>query len=382
MVGLVIVVRPGAGGAVRAAWTSGSNGTRAGSSTTACSRQAPSTGSAPTSSAATSMTGSSGARGSRFTSSVLVSVIVVPVGLSSAPRSPAIVGGLGRQRADARHRHLSRLPAPDPGPGASSPPWVPGSRNAVIAIAFTTWSPYARIARAEALTIRNSEFILAARMQGASTARHPLSVTSCRCACPSVIVRLTLDMAGIILTAAGLGFLGLGAQPPTPEWGAMISTGRQFLLDQWWVPTVPGHRDLRRQPGLQPARRRAARRARSEERSVTRAGRSSLRARDIGTRPSDVLLQRSRTCWRRGPSRDAQGRRRGGARRELRARAREARHRRRVRLRQVPDRPRDPAADPTATVDVSARGAGVRRHRSAERRRAHDARAFAASASR
>ena len=115
----------------------------------------------------------------------------------------------------------------------------PGLENAVLAIALTTWSPYARIARAEALTIRNSEFIMAARVQGASTVgilyRHvmPLCLSS-------VIVRLTLDMAGIILTAAGLGFLGLGAQPPTPEWGAMISTGRQFLLDQWWVPTVPG----------------------------------------------------------------------------------------------------------------------------------------------
>ena len=115
----------------------------------------------------------------------------------------------------------------------------PGLENAVLAIALTTWSPYARIARAEALTIRNSEFIMAAKVQGASTGgilfRHvmPLCVSS-------VIVRLTLDMAGIILTAAGLGFLGLGAQPPTPEWGAMISSGRQYLLDQWWIPTVPG----------------------------------------------------------------------------------------------------------------------------------------------
>jgi peptide/nickel transport system permease protein len=56
----------------------------------------------------------------------------------------------------------------------------------------------------------------------------------------SVIVRVTLDMAGIILTAAGLGFLGLGAQPPTPEWGAMISSGRQYVLDQWWVAAAPG----------------------------------------------------------------------------------------------------------------------------------------------
>ena len=115
----------------------------------------------------------------------------------------------------------------------------PGIENAVLAIAVTTWSPYARIARAEVLTIRNSEFIMAAQAQGASTfrilRRHvvPLCLAS-------VIVRLTLDMAGIILTAAGLGFLGLGAQPPTPEWGAMISSGRQFLLDEWWVPTMPG----------------------------------------------------------------------------------------------------------------------------------------------
>ncbi|NBB69566.1 MAG: ABC transporter permease subunit [Alphaproteobacteria bacterium] len=115
----------------------------------------------------------------------------------------------------------------------------PGIENAVLAIALTTWAPYARIARAEALTIRNSEFILAARVQGASTFRILKSHVVPLCL-SSVIVRLTLDMAGIILTAAGLGFLGLGAQPPTPEWGAMISTGRQHLLDQWWVPTMPG----------------------------------------------------------------------------------------------------------------------------------------------
>ena len=55
-----------------------------------------------------------------------------------------------------------------------------------------------------------------------------------------MIVRVTLDMAGIILTAAGLGFLGLGAQPPQPEWGAMIASGRRFLIDFWWVATMPG----------------------------------------------------------------------------------------------------------------------------------------------
>ena len=115
----------------------------------------------------------------------------------------------------------------------------PGLENAVLAIALTTWSPFARIARAETLTIRNAEHILAARVQGASAARIILRHVTPLCL-PSVIVRLTLDMAGIILTAAGLGFLGLGAQPPMPEWGAMISTGRQYMLDQWWLATIPG----------------------------------------------------------------------------------------------------------------------------------------------
>ena len=115
----------------------------------------------------------------------------------------------------------------------------PGIENAVIAIAVTSWPPYARIARAETMTIRNSDFIAAARLQGASAARilwgHVVPLTL-----SSVIVRVTLDMAGIILIAAGLGFLGLGAQPPSPEWGAMIAGGRKYILDQWWVAAMPG----------------------------------------------------------------------------------------------------------------------------------------------
>ena len=115
----------------------------------------------------------------------------------------------------------------------------PGIQNAVIAIALTSWPPYARIARAETLALRNSDYIAAVRLMGAS----PFRIV-CRHIMPmclsSVIVRVTLDMAGIILTAAGLGFLGLGAQPPLPEWGAMIASGRRFILDQWWVATMPG----------------------------------------------------------------------------------------------------------------------------------------------
>ncbi|MBY5464625.1 ABC transporter permease [Rhizobium leguminosarum] len=115
----------------------------------------------------------------------------------------------------------------------------PGIQNAIIAIAITSWPPYARIARAETLAVRRSDYISAVKLMGASplriVVRHvmPLCISS-------LIVRVTLDMAGIILTAAGLGFLGLGAQPPLPEWGAMIASGRRFILDQWWVAAMPG----------------------------------------------------------------------------------------------------------------------------------------------
>lgn len=115
----------------------------------------------------------------------------------------------------------------------------PGIENAVLAIAITSWPPYARIARAETLGVRNSDYIAAVRLMGASPGRIVLRHVMPMCL-SSLIVRVTLDMAGIILTAAGLGFLGLGAQPPMPEWGAMIASGRRFILDQWWVATMPG----------------------------------------------------------------------------------------------------------------------------------------------
>ena len=115
----------------------------------------------------------------------------------------------------------------------------PGIENAVLAIALTAWPPYARVARAETLTIRNSDYIAAIRLQGASAPRIILGHVVPMCL-PSVIIRVTLDMAGVILIAAGLGFLGLGVQPPQPEWGLMISSGRKFLFEQWWVATMPG----------------------------------------------------------------------------------------------------------------------------------------------
>ena len=115
----------------------------------------------------------------------------------------------------------------------------PGVENAVIAISLTAWPPYARIARAETVAIAKSDFVAAAVLLGASPARVLFRHIAPLCL-SSVIVRLTLDMAGIILTAAGLGFLGLGAQPPTAEWGAMVASGRDVILEQWWVATIPG----------------------------------------------------------------------------------------------------------------------------------------------
>ena len=115
----------------------------------------------------------------------------------------------------------------------------PGMVNAVLAIAITSWPPYARVARAETLTVRNSDYIAATRLQGASALRLIWGHVMPMCL-PSVLIRVTLDMAGVILTAAGLGFLGLGVQPPLPEWGLMISAGRKFLFEQWWVATMPG----------------------------------------------------------------------------------------------------------------------------------------------
>lgn len=115
----------------------------------------------------------------------------------------------------------------------------PGMENAVLAIALTSWPPYARVARAETLTVRNADYIAAVKLQGAGAVRVIWGHVMPMCL-PSVIIRVTLDMAGVILIAAGLGFLGLGVQPPLPEWGLMISAGRKFLFEQWWVATMPG----------------------------------------------------------------------------------------------------------------------------------------------
>ena len=115
----------------------------------------------------------------------------------------------------------------------------PTLENVVIAISLAAWPAYARLARSVTLGIREENYIEAARGLGASPwrilGRHVLpGVIS------PVVIQVSLDMGGILLTAAGLGFIGFGAQPPTPEWGLMISEGRNYITAQWWVSTFPG----------------------------------------------------------------------------------------------------------------------------------------------
>ncbi|OCJ07921.1 peptide ABC transporter permease [Rhizobium sp. AC44/96] len=115
----------------------------------------------------------------------------------------------------------------------------PGLINGALALALTSWPAYARQARVETAALRRSDYLAAAEMVGIKGVRllwgHVLPLVL-----PSAIVRLALDLSGIILAAAGLGFLGLGVRPPTAEWGSMVSEGTQVIFDQWWVAAVPG----------------------------------------------------------------------------------------------------------------------------------------------
>ncbi len=168
---------------------------------------------------------------------VLVTVVVGPLGMAVG-----VVAGYFGGRVDAVLMRLTDIVLSFPSlilALAFVAALGPGLVHAVLAIALTAWPPIARLARAEALTLRQADFIVVAQLQGASNARVLFKHLVPLCL-PSVLVRLTMNMASVVLTAAGLGFLGLGAQPPLPEWGAMISEGRRYMLDSWWLVAAPG----------------------------------------------------------------------------------------------------------------------------------------------
>jgi len=115
----------------------------------------------------------------------------------------------------------------------------PGLMNAMLAVAVVVMPHYVRIARAAVLSEVNKDYVTAARVSGAGRMRLMFREVLPNCMAP-LIVQATLGISTAILDAAALGFLGLGAQPPAPEWGTMLADAREFVLRAWWVMTFPG----------------------------------------------------------------------------------------------------------------------------------------------
>ena len=115
----------------------------------------------------------------------------------------------------------------------------PGLMNAMLAVAIVVLPHYVRITRAAVIAEASRDYVTAARMGGASHLRLMFSEILPNCTAP-LIVQASLGISAAILDAAALGFLGLGAQPPSPEWGTMLADAREFVLRAWWVVTFPG----------------------------------------------------------------------------------------------------------------------------------------------
>lgn len=115
----------------------------------------------------------------------------------------------------------------------------PGIKNAMLALSIVWWPGYVRLVQGKTLSLKEESFVEGAKSIGASKLRVIFSHILPNCTSP-IIVKASMDMGMAILFAANLGFIGVGAQPPIPEWGAMISTGRNYLPDHWWMATFPG----------------------------------------------------------------------------------------------------------------------------------------------
>jgi dipeptide transport system permease protein len=115
----------------------------------------------------------------------------------------------------------------------------PGLENAVIALALTLQPYFVRLVRGSVLAERSKDYVISARVAGARPLRLMFITILPNCMAP-LIVQATLSFSNAILDAAALGFLGMGAQPPRPEWGTMLAESREFVLRAWWVVTFPG----------------------------------------------------------------------------------------------------------------------------------------------
>jgi peptide/nickel transport system permease protein len=177
--------------------------------------------------------------GARISLRIGVLVIAIAGGLGAV--IGAVAGYLGKHADNIIMRVMDVI--------LSFPPLVlamalaaalgPNLNNAILAVAFVMIPKFARMVRGEALAVKEKQFIAAARASGAGSMWIIFHHIIPNCF-SSVIILSTLLLGETILIAASLSFIGLGAQPPTPEWGAMISVGRKFLMDQWWYPTFPG----------------------------------------------------------------------------------------------------------------------------------------------
>ncbi|MBP1774124.1 MAG: inner rane transporter permease protein yddQ [candidate division NC10 bacterium] len=114
----------------------------------------------------------------------------------------------------------------------------PSIRNSMLAMLLVWWPPYARLARGQVLALKASDFVAAARSLGLSERRILLRHVLPNAVAPSLVL-MAMDFGNAIIITAALSFLGLGAVPPTPEWGAMVAEGRE-LMQQWWISTFPG----------------------------------------------------------------------------------------------------------------------------------------------
>lgn len=115
----------------------------------------------------------------------------------------------------------------------------PNLMNSMLAISFGWWPWFTRLVQAETLKVKNEQFIISSEGIGASTSRIMFREILPNCL-PTIIVKISTDIGFVILTGASLGFLGLGALPPTPEWGTMIASGRTFMPSVWWSSVFPG----------------------------------------------------------------------------------------------------------------------------------------------
>ena len=115
----------------------------------------------------------------------------------------------------------------------------PGLLNAMIAIAIVLQPHFVRLTRAQVMSEKSKDYVVSARVAGAGPIRLMTRTILPNCLAP-LIVQGTLSFSTAILDAAALGFLGMGAQPPTPEWGTMLADAREFILRAWWVVTLPG----------------------------------------------------------------------------------------------------------------------------------------------